>query len=550
MQPERVSRRAVLAAGAGLVGTGVGAAGGGGDDTDHTDDEEGDHRDDRNHLVITGGSPDDPVEYQFVVTGDVRRSGRGGHAPVADRHVTVDHGDSVSDGERRGVASGTVAGGADAYSFTGRITRFRIELTRRSLDAVRIFLDGRRVSPAELGDNPATATPIEFLDCNTAVVVGDFDGVELNASFWDEAGLGTSILFPDPVSGVTTLHPAEQFDPFPFTIESLSLDPDPIPTPGAPAQFAAENPFAGPWCEREENQFPNHLLVVGEGGPGTTADYEFAVSGSVQKSDDAGDAPVADRRVSVDAHDRITDSRVTGTVFGGADAYRYSGEITDFRLDGPARVFLDGERVRPVDLGEPTPPPRPSVEFTDCDEAVVRGDFGAVTVDTVWFASDGFATSFTVLGPVSGRTVVDRSNAGDIADVSGFVITRITAGEALGAEPVLNVANPNLDACVESIQPEPVRPFVADCGPADGSGEAVFGYVNPNDAALVVPSTLSGNATDDPPTTLDPGRNTFAVGWRPASPDERLTWRLDLSPFSSDEQPSATTPTAADCGIR
>ncbi|WP_327051239.1 hypothetical protein [Halomicrococcus gelatinilyticus] len=547
MQPERVSRRAVLAASAGLVATGVGAAGG----DDHGTDRTGDDETDRNHLVVAGGSPGDPVEYQFVVTGDVRRNGRAGDAPLADSCVTVDTGDSVSaDGERRSVASGTVAGGADAYIFTGRITRFRIELVRRRLDAVRIFLNGRRVSPAELGDNPAAATPVEFLDCNTAVVVGDFDGVELNASFWDEGGLGTSILFPDPVSGVTTLHPAEQFDPFPFTIESLGLDPDPIPTPGAPAQFTAENPFAGPWCEREENQFPNHLLVAGEGGPGTTADYEFAVSGSVRKSDDAGDAPVAGRRVSVDAHDRITDSRVTGTVYGGADAYRYSGEITEFGLDGPAQVFLDGERVRPADLGTPTPPPRPSVEFTDCDRAVVRGDFGAVAVDTVWFASDGFATSFTVLGPVSGRTVVDRSNAGDIADVSGFVITRITAGAELGAEPTLNVRNPNLEECIQSIRPEPIRPFAVDCGPGDGGGEVVFGYENPNDAALLVPSELVGNATDDPPTTLDPGRNAFTVGWQPASPDERLTWRLDLTPFSISERPAATTPTATDCGIR
>ncbi|WP_440007541.1 hypothetical protein [Halomicrococcus sp. SG-WS-1] len=343
MQSTYLGRRTVIAASAGLLTPGVAAGGDRDRDASQRDRDGGGAR---NRLVVAGGSPENVVEYQFVVSGRARRSGRAGDAPVDDSAVTVDEEDRIEDGS---LASGAVAGGADAYVFTGRISRFNVSLTRRSADEVRLFLNGERVRPSELGDDSTAGTPVEFLDCNTAVVTGDFEGVQLNVSFWAESGLGTSVLFPGPVSGVTTLHPADQFAPDPFAIDSVRLDPDPIETPGAPAQFSAANPFAGPWCEDEENQFPNHLVVAG-GSPENVVEYGFAVTGSARKTDSAGDAPVPESAVTVDTEDRIANGRVGGAVAGGADAYRFSGAIAAFRVDGSAAVFLNGERVRPDDL--------------------------------------------------------------------------------------------------------------------------------------------------------------------------------------------------------
>ncbi|WP_217694404.1 hypothetical protein [Haladaptatus litoreus] len=411
---------------------------------------------------------------------------------------------------------------------------------------MKILLNGQRVFPDELGDNPAAETPVEFLDCNTARVIGEFEGIELNASFWDEAGIGTEILFPDPISGVTIFHPVEQFEPYPFTIESLRLDPNPIPVPGAPALYSADNPYAGPWCEREAFQFPNQLVITG-GTPEDVISYKFEVSGSVKKSADADDLPIQGREVTVDKSDRITGKRVCGSVSGEVDVYRFSGEITDFCVDGSATIFLNGRRVCPREIGKPTKDRKRSIEYLDCDRAIVQGNFEQISIDTVWFARDGFATSFNVIGPVRGRTIIDRSNAGDIDDISGFVITRLSGFDEEFGEPVITVANPNLEECFQQIIPDPVQPFFEHCGPTDGGSNVTFAYDNPNNTELIVQSEFVGNATSEPPQTLEPGRNTFTVKWEPTTPDERLTWRLNLEPFAIDAQPTATSPPAADC---
>ncbi len=243
MNMERVSRRGMLAVSAGLVGSaglvdtmrptaakGTNATGG------HT----------INHIVIFGGSPETVIEYEFTVSGRLRKSGSGDGAPIANRFVTVDGEDQVSN--RGQSASGAIAGGGDAYRFTGRITRFRVSLSAKRQNEAKVYLNGRRVRPDELGDSPAANTPIEFLDCNTARVRGSFRGVEMNTSFWDETGLGTNVLFPSAVSGATILHPAAAHDPYPFAIDSVSLDTKKLEYPGQPAKFTADNPYAGPWC--------------------------------------------------------------------------------------------------------------------------------------------------------------------------------------------------------------------------------------------------------------------------------------------------------------
>ncbi|WP_458205902.1 hypothetical protein [Haladaptatus sp. NG-SE-30] len=299
-----------------------------------------------NHFVIFGGSPDTVIEYELTVSGRLRKSGRSGGAPIADRHVTQDGEDGISgDGTH---ASGAIAGGGDAYRFTGRIVRFRISPNGRTGTAA-LYRNGQRVQSNELGDNPAADTPIEFVDCSTARVTGDFQSVRMHTSFWDESGLGTNILFDGPVSGTTTLNPVAAHDSFPFSIDTVSVDSRELQTPGQPAKFTADNPYAGPWCE--EQGLSNHIVIFG-GSPQNVVHYQFAVSRKVRKSGENGGAPIASRHVTIDDEDSISGKRVRGAIAGGGDAYRFSGELSQFRIDGDATVYLNGQKRDPRALSE------------------------------------------------------------------------------------------------------------------------------------------------------------------------------------------------------
>ena len=109
-------------------------------------------------------------------------------------------------------------------------------------------------------------------------------------------------------------------------------------------KYSAENPYAGMWnLETGGETLPNHVVVFGGGG-GTEIDYEFTVSGRIDKNGNSGDAPIADQYVTVDHEDTISGSTVRGTVAGGGDAYRFSGELTNLELSGDARVYVNGER--------------------------------------------------------------------------------------------------------------------------------------------------------------------------------------------------------------
>lgn len=81
--------------------------------------------------------------------------------------------------------------------------------------------------------------------------------------------------------------------------------------------------------------YPNRLVIVGSED---VANYAFTVDGKLRKSGDRG--------ASIDDEDTVTGTRATGTVAGhGADAYRFSGNVTNFTLDGDATVYLNGEKV-------------------------------------------------------------------------------------------------------------------------------------------------------------------------------------------------------------
>ncbi|WP_276301488.1 hypothetical protein [Halorussus lipolyticus] len=76
-------------------------------------------------------------------------------------------------------------------------------------------------------------------------------------------------------------------------------------------------------------QLPNRLVVDGTDHPNQLARYSFTVSGDVEKAPDLG---------SINGFDTVDATTVEGRVVGGRDGFRFSGEITNFRLDGSAFV--------------------------------------------------------------------------------------------------------------------------------------------------------------------------------------------------------------------
>ncbi|WP_135828735.1 right-handed parallel beta-helix repeat-containing protein [Halorussus halobius] len=77
---------------------------------------------------------------------------------------------------------------------------------------------------------------------------------------------------------------------------------------------------------------PNKLVVDGSNHPRVACSYTFEVSGQARKSAALG---------SVNDYDTVSDGEISGRIIGGTDGYRFSGEITGFDLDGPARVRVE-----------------------------------------------------------------------------------------------------------------------------------------------------------------------------------------------------------------
>ena len=92
-----------------------------------------------------------------------------------------------------------------------------------------------------------------------------------------------------------------------------------------------------------DDELSHHVVVYG-GSADDIISYEVSVSGELAKSGSGGDAPIDDQHVTIDDDDIIEGSTATGTLGGGGDAYRFSGEVTNVEADADANVYVDGER--------------------------------------------------------------------------------------------------------------------------------------------------------------------------------------------------------------
>lgn len=81
-------------------------------------------------------------------------------------------------------------------------------------------------------------------------------------------------------------------------------------------------------------QYDGTLIIDGTGHPRLATTYTFNVSGEVKKSSELG---------SINAFDTIENGVIKGRVINGKDAFKLSGEIVGFKIDGKADItYKDG----------------------------------------------------------------------------------------------------------------------------------------------------------------------------------------------------------------
>lgn len=141
------------------------------------------------------------------------------------------------------------------------------------------------------------------------------------------------------------------YDGFYFNgdIVAMAFDPYPERAWRGPADGSGDDvvnfddyPEAPPEEETDE-PLDNTLLVNGVGTSGGT-DYEFTVSGSVERSKYKG--------ASINDDDVIEGGTVTGSVGGWRDAFVFSGNLEELTVDGPATLYLNDERIDSSEYGD------------------------------------------------------------------------------------------------------------------------------------------------------------------------------------------------------
>jgi hypothetical protein len=87
----------------------------------------------------------------------------------------------------------------------------------------------------------------------------------------------------------------------------------------------------------------DRTLTIYGGSSSKPIDYQFAASGSVERS--------AANGATVDPGDLVVENMAYGRVEGGADSYRFSGDLTTFDINrGSVTVTIDGDEANIDDL--------------------------------------------------------------------------------------------------------------------------------------------------------------------------------------------------------
>lgn len=92
----------------------------------------------------------------------------------------------------------------------------------------------------------------------------------------------------------------------------------------------------------QDDSLSKTIVIDGSIRPNVGSSYSFTVSGDVEKNDKLG---------SVQSNDSISGSEVSGSIWGGKDAFNFSGEITSLTVDGNTTVSVGGVSSASADGG-------------------------------------------------------------------------------------------------------------------------------------------------------------------------------------------------------
>lgn len=116
-------------------------------------------------------------------------------------------------------------------------------------------------------------------------------------------------------------------DAYRFTGEIIDVEFD-----GSPALYRNGEEVSSDGIDTES--LPNMIIVDGTGADEWST-YQISVSGELRKSPKLG---------SLQPNDTVSGSTASGQVYGGKDAYRFSGDLTEVSVSGPAEInYIDAD---------------------------------------------------------------------------------------------------------------------------------------------------------------------------------------------------------------
>ena len=192
---------------------------------------------------------------------------------------------------------------------------------------------GTNITKATDGDQPAEeADTVTVNDDGTVTISGEVGGDGARADTYYVPGACTPQSFSasdDPANWTVTSHVGDFAAANVFqtvnTVDSGTSTGDGSTSDGSTTDGSSS-----------DNTLPNVIVVDGSEKPRSPSKYEFTVTGSIEKAGDLG---------SINAYDTISGNSTTGRVVNGKDAFRFSGEVTHFRLKGSAMVEVrDGSQ--------------------------------------------------------------------------------------------------------------------------------------------------------------------------------------------------------------
>ncbi len=249
--------------------------------------------------------------------------------------------------------------GTDVFHYSGTITDFTLD------GPATVYRNGEEVDPDQLGERTFRVTKGDQPDGLATYVLAVDGEISPTDEFED-----TACPSYDPSYVTGRVGPQGGTDSVVFSGEVIAADVY------GPAELYVDGERTSP--DDLGGSLPNTLEVTKDGAEDGVATFEARVDGVL--------APTPD----VEGVNQQTGCGAIQESVGperGTDTVRFSGEVTNFSLDGPARVYVNGEevtgnrieRVTPVD-GEVTVAPGTDVLL----EAAVQ-DYEGSDATLAWF---------------------------------------------------------------------------------------------------------------------------------------------------------------------